>query len=128
MRLRTLAPALLLLAGLQLPSTAVAAEYVELTPSFVGTIGPGPRIQYLRVDVALRANSEEAVSRIEHHDPLIRNTLVSLFARQTADDLASMQGKEELRSEALAEVQAVLEAEEGQPLISDLLFTNLLTQ
>lgn len=128
MRLRTLAPILLLLAGLQLPGTASAVEYVELAPSFVGTIGPGPRIQYLRVDVALRASSAEAVSRIEHHDPLIRNTLVSLFARQTAEDLASMQGKEALRSEALEQVRAVLEAEEGQALVSDLLFTNLLTQ
>ncbi|SDU28594.1 flagellar basal body-associated FliL family protein [Halopseudomonas salegens] len=128
MRTRFLTSALLLLAGLQVTATLQAAEYVELTPSFVGTIGSGPRIQYLRADVALRATDADAVSRIEHHDPLIRNALVSLFARQTAEDLTSMQGKEDLRNEALARVQAVLEEEEGQPLVSDLLFTNLLTQ
>ena len=103
-------------------------QYVELKPSFIGTIGPGPRIQYMKADVALRANDPAAVARIQYHDPLIRNTLVSLFGRQTPEQLASLEGKEQLRADALDAVRGALEAEEGKPLVDDLLFTNLVTQ
>lgn len=109
-------------------ASASTTAYVELKPSFVGTIGTGPRIQYLKADVALRTEDSAAVSKIEYHDPLIRNALVTLFARQTAEDLASMESKEALRASALAAVQAVLTEEEGAPLIDDLLFTNLIVQ
>ncbi|MBL4612087.1 flagellar basal body-associated FliL family protein [Halopseudomonas sp.] len=107
---------------------APSAQYVELSPSFVGTVGPGPKIQYMKVDVALRANDPAAVPRIEYHDPLIRNTLVSLFGHETLESVATLEGKEALRAKALAAVQEVLEEEEGKPLVDDLLFTNLVTQ
>ncbi|WP_022963622.1 flagellar basal body-associated FliL family protein [Halopseudomonas pelagia] len=109
-------------------AAAPGAQYVELSPSFVGTIGPGPRIQYMKVDVALRANDPTAVERIQYHDPLIRNSLVSLFGRQTPEGLATLEGKEQLKKQALEAVRAVLEEEEGKPLVDDLLFTNLVTQ
>lgn len=103
-------------------------QYVELKPAFVGTVGPGPKIQYMKVDVALRANDPAAVPRIEYHDPLIRNALVSLFAHETLASVATLEGKEQLRDKALAVVREVLEEEEGKPLVDDLLFTNLVTQ
>lgn len=105
-----------------------SAQYVELSPSFVGTVGPGPRIQYMKVDVALRANDPAAVPQIQYHDPLIRNALVHLFGQQTLEGLATLEGKERLRKEALEVVRSTLEEEEGQPLVDDLLFTNLITQ
>jgi flagellar FliL protein len=107
---------------------AASVQYVELKPAFVGTVGPGPKIQYMKVDVALRANDAAAVPRIEYHDPLIRNALVSLFAHETLESLATLEGKEALRGKALATVREVLEEEEGKPLVDDLLFTNLVTQ
>lgn len=134
MPLRITLRALLLSMAFALPlqaqeaASAPAAQYVELRPSFVGTIGPGPRIQYMKVDVALRANDPGAVERIQYHDPLIRNALVSLFGRQTAEGLATLEGKERLKVEALEKVRSVLEEEEGKPLVDDLLFTNLVTQ
>ncbi|UAW98225.1 flagellar basal body-associated protein FliL [Halopseudomonas nanhaiensis] len=125
--------ALLCLVALSTPLKAeepVTAEpqYVELKPAFVGTIGPGPKIQYLKVDVALRVNQPAAVAKVQYHDPLIRNALVGLFARQSREALATLEGKEQLRAEALAAVRTVLEEEEGEPLVDDLLFTNLITQ
>ena len=125
--------ALLCLVALNAPlqaeePVAVEPQYIELKPAFVGTIGPGPKIQYLKVDVALRVNEPAAVDKVKYHDPLIRNALVGLFARQTREALATLEGKEQLRAEALAAVRGVLEEEEGQPLVDDLLFTNLITQ
>lgn len=115
-------------APLMAEEPAAEPQYIELKPAFVGTIGPGPKIQYLKVDVALRVNEPTAVDKVEYHDPLIRNALVGLFARQSGEALATLEGKEQLRAEALAAVRSVLEQEEGQPLVDDLLFTNLITQ
>lgn len=109
-------------------AAAPTAQYVELKPAFVGTLGAGPRIQYLKADVALRTDDPAAVERIHYHDALIRNTLVFLFSEQLPENLSTLEGKEALRANALAAVQKVLEEEEGDPLVDDLLFTNLIVQ
>ena len=104
------------------------AQYVALKPSFVGTLGSGPRIQYLKADVALRTDDPPAVEKLHYHDALIRNALVFLFSAQLPENLSTLEGKETLRADALAAVQQVLEEEEGDPLVDDLLFTNLIVQ
>ena len=109
-------------------AAAPTAQYVELKPSFVGTLGGGPKIQYLKADVALRTNDAAAVERIHYHDALIRNALVFLFSEQLPENLGTLEGKEALRASALAVVQSVLGEEEGAPLVYDLLFTNLIVQ
>ncbi|WP_321350024.1 flagellar basal body-associated FliL family protein [Halopseudomonas oceani] len=109
-------------------AAAPTAQYVQLKPAFVGTLGAGPRIQYLKADVALRTDDPAAVERIHYHDALIRNALVFLFSEQLPENLSTLEGKEALRASALAAVQKVLEEEEGDPLVDDLLFTNLIVQ
>jgi flagellar FliL protein len=42
--------------------------------------------------------------------------------------MSTVGAKETLRQEALKQVQAVLTLEEGQPLVEDLLFNNLIIQ
>jgi flagellar FliL protein len=39
-----------------------------------------------------------------------------------------MQGKEQIRQEALTAVQKILQDEEGEPLVADVLFNNLIIQ
>ena len=51
-----------------------------------------------------------------------------LMARQTDETLSTMQGKEQIRLDALAAVQKVLQEEEGKPLVADVLFNNLISQ
>ena len=50
------------------------------------------------------------------------------FARQTDEDFSSVEGKEAVRRAALMRVQSVLEREEGETLVEDLLFNNLVVQ
>lgn len=104
-------------------------EYLELKPSFVTNYGgPGP-IHFLKADITLRlAKDEQAAPQVNHHMPSLRHELVMLLSRQTDEGLASVEGKEKLRSEALAAVQKALEAETGKPLVDDLLFTNFVVQ
>ena len=104
------------------------AQYVEMTPAFVGNYGVGPRIKFFKAEVSLRVNSEEAKTQVEANQPLLRNQLVMLFNSQPEEALASVEAKEALRKEALAEVQKALKEETGAEQVEDLLFTNLIAQ
>lgn len=115
---------------LQLPS-AQANEinaYINLTPPLVGNYAPGgKKLRYYKADIALRVNTQNK-AKVEMHEPLIRDQLILLFAQKTEEDFATTEGKEAIRQDALLRVQQVLQQEEGQPLVSDLLFNNLVVQ
>ncbi|WP_296217611.1 flagellar basal body-associated protein FliL [Pseudomonas sp. UBA2684] len=128
-----------LLLALSLPLQAFAEEdeekvaapqvaYLNLVPALVGNFGSGPKLKFYKADVSLRVTGPEAEAKVAHHEPLIRNQLVMLFSQQTEEGLSAPDAKEQLRQEALKQVQQVLTEEEGQPLVEDLLFNNLILQ
>lgn len=128
---------MMLLLALSLPALAVAQEtdktvpkvsYVTLVPAFVGNFGNGPRMKFYKADLSLRVPNAEAEAKVKHHEPLIRNQLVMLFSQQTEESMSAPGAREALRAEALKQVQSVLAQEEGQPLVEDLLFNNLIVQ
>lgn len=129
-----------LLLALILPCTTLASgggeeenaapkvAYYSLVPALVGNFGTGPKLKFYKADIALRVTGSEAEEKVEHHEPLIRNQLVMLFSQQTEANMADENAKETLRQEALKQVQEVLTQEEGQPIVEDLLFNNLIIQ
>jgi len=130
----------MLLLALSLPVAAVAEEakedtapkvsYITLSPPFVGNYGLDgtPKLKVYKADVALRVTGEEASKLVKANEPLIRNQLVALFTQQTSDAMASIEGKEKLRQEALKQTQQVMNDETGKPVVEDLLFNNLIIQ
>lgn len=102
--------------------------YYALVPALVGNYGSGGKLKYYKADIALRVSGSEAEAKVKHHEPLIRNQLVTLFSQQTDASLGTVEAKEALRQEALKQVQTVLTQEEGKPLVDDLLFNNLIVQ
>ena len=107
------------------PPTQTA--YVSLTPALVGNYGAGTKLKYYKADIALRVHPDH-VRTVEYHEPLIRDQLIQLFAQQSDADMNDFDGKEAMRQAALQQVQAVLKQEEGQALVEDLLFNNLVVQ
>jgi flagellar protein FliL len=108
---------------------APTSEYLDLKPAIITNFGgPGP-IHFLKAEIALRVgkNPDDNLA-VQHHLPQIRHTLVMLLARQTDETLSTMQGKEQIRLEALAAIQKVLQDEEGRSIIADVLFNNLIIQ
>ncbi|TWI57327.1 flagellar FliL protein [Pseudomonas duriflava] len=103
-------------------------NYVNLTPALVGNYGAGPKIKYYKADIALMTMSKEAAGRVSFHEPLIRNQLIMLFDQQTDESLNGVENRENLRQAALKQAQDILNAEEGKPLVEDLLFNNLIIQ
>jgi flagellar FliL protein len=130
---------ILMVLALMLPAAAMAEEakegapkvsYISLSPPFVGNyaLDGGPKLRVYKADVALRVTGDEAAKAVKHHEPLIRNQLVALFTQQGVDNMSNVEAKEALRQQALKQVQQVMEAEEGKPIVEDLLFNNLIVQ
>lgn len=106
-----------------------SGEYLELKPAIIANFGGVGPIHFLKAEIALRVGkSADANITVQHHIPQIRHVLVMLLSKQTDETLSTMQGKEQIRQEALASVQKVLQEEEGKPIVEDLLFNNLIIQ
>jgi flagellar protein FliL len=109
-------------------NAAPKVAYVSLVPALVGNFGSGTKLKFYKADIALRVTGSEAEEKVTHHEPLIRNQLVMLFSQQTEANMADETAKEKLRQDALKQVQDVLTQEEGEPIVEDLLFNNLIIQ
>ncbi|KAA8695111.1 flagellar basal body-associated protein FliL [Pseudomonas syringae pv. tagetis] len=109
---------------------APKAAYVSLTPPFVGNyaLDGGPKLRVYKADIALRVTGADAEAAVKRNDALIRNQLVSLFTQQSVDSMSSAEAKENIRQEALKQVQRVMNDEEGKPIVEDLLFNNFIVQ
>lgn len=109
------------------PAANAPSAYVSLFPALVGNYGAGTKLKYYKADIALRVKAEN-VAKVEYHEPLIRDQLIQLFAQQTDEDMNEFEGKERVRKAALLQVQQALAQEEGETLVDDLLFNNLVVQ
>ncbi len=106
-------------------------EYIPLSPPFVanfGTAATNARLSYVKADIAVRTSTPAATEAVKYHMPYLRNELVMLLSRQDMETMTTNEGKEKLRAEALAKVRAVLQKEEGAPLVEDLLFSSFVIQ
>ena len=71
---------------------------------------------------------EVVIEAVEQHNPVIRNNLLMLVGGADLATLSTREGKEALRARALAEVQAVVEAQTGEKGVEDLYFTSFVVQ
>lgn len=103
--------------------------YLDLKPSFLTNFSSneGKKIGFVKVDVTVRAKTQQAIDLVTVNDALVRHQLVMLLSRQTETSLVGP-GQEQIRQEGLKLVQTALEAETGSPQIDDLLFTSFVVQ
>jgi flagellar FliL protein len=105
-----------------------AALYEPLTPAFVVNYEHQGRQRYLQVSMALMGRDAVAMSALKHHMPLLRNRLVLLLGRQDFEALSTGAGRELLRQQITAEVQALSQKEVGAVAVQQVLFTNFVLQ
>lgn len=102
--------------------------YVALTPSFVTNYGDGTRLRYLKVDISVRVESMPHSHIVDNHAPQIRNQIILLLSKQSSDGVNTHEGRQKLRADALKSVQEILLEEEGEKMVTDLLFDNFVVQ
>lgn len=91
-----------------------AAIYVGFEPPFVVNFPAESAVKFLQLTVQIMTREQAVEHEIKGNDPAIRDALLTLFGQQTAEKLATPEGKEELRTQALEAVRGVIKAEGGE--------------
>ncbi|MBN9286710.1 MAG: hypothetical protein BGO43_11095 [Gammaproteobacteria bacterium 39-13] len=103
-------------------------QFYKLKPAIVVNVPAIDKTRYLQVDVELMARKGTSVETIEAYGPLIRNDLITLFSNEKYEDIATAEGKEQLRKKALEAVQRIMKKNTGDVGVDQVLFTNFVSQ
>lgn len=116
-------------ANLPKSPTLAPPIYVALDPPFVVNFETEALVRFLQITVQVMTRDPLTADLVRHNDPVVRNDLLLLFANQRYEQIATREGKERLREEALAAVRRVVEAAGGRPeLIEAVYFTSFVMQ
>jgi flagellar FliL protein len=91
------------------------AQYIAMDPPFVVNFDAGAGARFLQVTVQLMTRDLATVEFLKAHDPVIRNDLLLLLGNQKVEDVASREGKEQLRVASLYAVRQIVKSEGGDP-------------
>ena len=84
-------------------------------------------IRYVQTEMELMAYSQDAIDRAERNRPAVRNEVIMLLSGQDFDALRTVEGKEQLRRDALAAVNKALGAS-GKDAVQEVYFTAFVLQ
>jgi flagellar FliL protein len=88
--------------------------YVALDPPFVVNFEASAAVRFLQITVQLMSRDPEVVEMIKSNDPVIRNDLLLLFGNQSYEVVATREGREKLRAQALATVRNAIKSAGGK--------------
>ena len=83
-------------------------NYIPITPPLVVNYGGPGKSRYIKAELSSRSENAADANTVTHHLPLIRDKLVSILSAQTDEIVSSAEGKEYLRTYALAEINKAL--------------------
>jgi flagellar FliL protein len=103
--------------------------YVALDPPFVVNFEGEQLVRFLQVTVQVMTRDPPTVELLKSNDPVVRNDLLLLLANQKATTVATREGKEQLRSDALATIRHVIESAGGKAdRVEQVYFTSFVMQ
>ncbi|SEG58268.1 flagellar basal body-associated FliL family protein [Marinobacterium lutimaris] len=102
---------------------------LEGKPMFVVTLqAEDGKRHYMQAYIEAKSRDQEVADALTLHMPLIVARLNGLFSTQTFEHLMTIEGKQQLRTEATDLVKSILREKIGRPGIESILFTNLVMQ
>lgn len=102
--------------------------YLPIDPSFVVNFEDQGMLRYLQIGLTVMARNQQILDAVTQNMPQIRNDLILLFSNQKMEVLNSLNGKEKLRMQALAQIQGILTREIGIPGVEAVYFTSFVLQ
>lgn len=102
--------------------------YLPIEPAFIVNFEDQGMLRYLQIGMTVMARNQQVLDAVTQSMPQIRNDLILLFSNQKMEVLASLNGKEKLRMQALAQIQGILTREIGMPGIEAVYFTAFVLQ
>lgn len=104
------------------------AIYVAIPGAFVFHVPGISRDRQVEIKAQLMVRGDDAEMLVKKNIPLVKATLLQTFSKGTAETLATVDGKEALRAQALDDTRAALTKITGQPLVEQVLFTGFVMQ
>ena len=106
---------------------AKGSVFYAIDPPLVVNFEDGSAVRFLQISMEVMAKDQKAIDSVQKDMPLIRNNLLLLMSNRDYQSMMSREGKEKLRSEALAEIKSVQKKQGGDD-IDDVLFTSFVVQ
>lgn len=105
-----------------------SSPFTTLSPPIIVNIMDGRHVRHMQVIIDLKLTDPSKSSKLDLHRGPVRHELILMLSSQDAATISSAQGKEQLRKDALAAAQKVMQDLEGEPIIEALYFTNFIIQ
>ncbi len=102
---------------------APAPQFVSID-SFVVNVSDGENDRFLKVKIDLEVSSAEVGKEIEQRMPQVKDIMIGLLSSQNATTVRSMEGKDHLREQVLARLNAVVRT----GVVRQVLFTEFVVQ
>ncbi len=105
-----------------------SAVYVSMPRPFIFNV-PGAskdRLVQIKVQLLVRGTNNDETAKV--HIPLIESTLLRTFSTSNAEELITVEGKENLKKKALKEVQEALTGVAGSEVVEEVPFTGFVMQ
>ncbi|MFC3912180.1 flagellar basal body-associated protein FliL [Pseudaeromonas sharmana] len=109
-------------------AAAKMALYVVLPRPFVFNVEAKPRYRLVQIKVALmvRGPANEALAKL--HTPLVEGALFKVFSMATSEQLARVEGRKKLKTDALVAVKQALHGVADENVVEQVLFTGFVMQ
>jgi len=103
--------------------------YLALDPPFVVNFQADQVVRFLQVSVEVMSRDPNTLELLKDNDPVVRNDVLILFGNQKYSSLATPEGKEQLRADALTTIRKDLVQAGGDPkLLEAVYFTSFVMQ
>lgn len=109
--------------------TLAPPRYVSLDPPFVVNFQAETVVRFLQVSVGLMTRDPRTEEIIRANDPRVRNDMLMILSGQNYAQVATAEGKEELRQKCLEALRAIIAEMQGEPeKLEALYFTSFVMQ
>jgi len=103
--------------------------FLAMDPPFVVNFQSEQAVRFLQVTAQVMTRDLKTLEELKTSDPIIRNDLLLLFGNQKYDTVSTLEGKEQLRHQALEAVRKVIADNGGEPKnIEAVYFTSFVMQ
>jgi flagellar FliL protein len=102
-------------------------SYFAIDPPLVVNFEDGSAVRFLQITAEIMAKDPKSTEGFKANLPLVRNNLLLIMGNREFASLMTREGKEKLRSEALAELRSIAK-KESFPEPDDVLFTQFVVQ
>jgi flagellar FliL protein len=82
--------------------------YYAMDPALVVNLNEGQRMHFMQITVQFMSHDQAVIDAIDANQPPIRDALIMLLSHQTGETMRGVQGREEVRKQALSDVRKVL--------------------